>query len=527
MPNLTEKQKRFCEEYLIDLNATQAAIRAGYSKKTANRIAAENLSKLDIQNYLKELMQERSERTGITADTVLEELKKIALSDVEISGKEKLKALELIGKHLGIFNGNKLENETGAVYSGIPSSVIAPTFAPVLFDIADRKYTEYVFPGGRGSAKSSFISLIIVDLLMNNEDMHAAVLRQVSNTLKDSVYSQIQWAISELGLEGEFEFTKSPLEITRKCTGQKIFFRGADDENKIKSIKPPFGHIGVLWFEELDQFRGEEAVRRVEQSVIRGGDIAYIFKSFNPPRSAQSWANKYIRQPKADRLVTHSTYHAVPPKWLGKPFFELAEHLRKTNPAAYENEYEGVANGSGGMVFDNIELREIADEEISRFDNILNGVDWGWYPDPYAFVRVHYAAAQHTLYIWQEYTCNKRTNAQTAETLKKLGITPADLIICDSAEPKSVGDYRTFGLSARPAEKGPDSRERSYKWLEGLRKIVIDPVRCPAAAREFPEKEYDRDREGNVIGGYPDGDDHTIDAVRYATERIWRRRGQL
>lgn len=110
---LTEKQKRFCEEYLIDLNATQAALRAGYSKKTSDRIASENLRKLEVQEYLKKLMAERSERTEITADNVLKELEKVAFADVEISGREKIKALELIGKHLGLFTDqNKLQEET-------------------------------------------------------------------------------------------------------------------------------------------------------------------------------------------------------------------------------------------------------------------------------------------------------------------------------------------------------------------------------------------------------------------------------
>lgn len=523
---LTEKQKRFCEEYLVDLNATQAAVRAGYKEKNARQTAAENLTKPDIQQYLRELMRERAERTGIDADTVIEELKKVALSDVKITGSDKLKALELLGKHIGMFDGRKEDTGNGKEYTGIPSGLIAPAFSPVIFDIADHAHTEYILPGGRGSAKSSFVSLEVVDLLMKHEDMHAVVLRQVSNTLKDSVYAQLQWAITALGLDEEFYSTKSPLEITRRSTGQKIFFRGADDENNIKSIKPPFGYIGLLWFEELDQFRGEEAVRKIEQSVIRGGDTAFIFKSFNPPKSAQSWANRYVLTPFESRLVVPSTYLTVPKKWLGVPFIEQAEHLKKTNPAAYDNEYMGIANGSGGSVFDNVRLREITADELSHFDNTYNGVDWGWYPDLFAFVRVHYDYGHHMLYLWQEYTCNKRSNEQTARKLRELGITGADLITCDSAEIKSVGDYRSFGLSARPAEKGPGSREQSYKWLQSLTEIVIDPVRCPVAAKEFISKEYDRDREGNVISGYPDGDDHTIDAVRYALERVWRRRGQ-
>lgn len=411
-------------------------------------------------------------------------------------------------------------------YAGIPANMIAPVFSSALFDIQEHNHAEYVFPGGRGSGKSSFVGLNVVDLIMNHEDMHACVLRAVGNTIKDSVYSQIQWAISALMLDDEFVFTKSPLEITRIMTGQKIFFRGADDPNKIKSIKPPFGYIGVVWFEELDQFAGEEAVRKIEQSVIRGGDITYKFKSFNPPKSAQNWANQYIKIPRQDRIVTESTYLEVPEKWLGKSFLADAEFLKETNPVAYENEYLGVANGTGGNVFDNVEIREITDREISHFDNVMNGVDWGWYPDLYAFVRVQYVPSQHTLYIWQEFTCNKQSNRQTADRIIALGITANDIITCDSSENKSVEDYRAYGLLARPAVKGPGSREYSYKWLQSLRKIVIDNRRCPVACNEFLNYEYERDKEGRVISGYPDGGDHVIDAVRYATERIWRRRGQ-
>ena len=412
------------------------------------------------------------------------------------------------------------------VYSGIPAALIAPAFQPVLLDIAEGGHVEYDFPGGRGSTKSSFVSLQIIDLIMRNPDMSACAMRKVGKTLRDSCYAQIKWAISALKLESEFSFTVSPMEIIRKATGQKIYFRGADDPLKMKSIKPEIGYLGILWFEEMDQFAGESELRSIRQSVIRGGDDAIIFCSFNPPKSANNWANDYVLASTDKRLVTRSDYLTVPKKWLGKAFLDLADELKEKNPRAYENEYLGVANGSGGNVFDNVECREITDEELSQFDNILNGVDWGWYPDPFAFVRVHYDAARLTLYIWQEYTCNKKSNRETADKLLELGITGADVVTCDSAEEKSVSDYRSFSINARGAEKGPESRRYSFKWLQSLVKIVIDPVRCPVAAKEFLHYEYERDKDGNVISGYPDGDDHTIDAVRYATNRIWKRRGQ-
>lgn len=472
--------------------------------------------------------------------TILTEVKQ-GKDGAGIKLADRMKALQWLADHMNLATEEqraKIEKTRADIqrmqpepvpekeYKGIPATMVAPVFAPVLFDIKEKRHTEYVFPGGRGSTKSSFVSLAVGDILRSNDQIHAVIMRQVGDTMRSSIYQQARWAIEALGLEDEFECTVSPPEITRKSTGQKIYFRGADDPGKVKSIKVPFGYIGVLWFEELDQFMGPEAVRKIEQSVIRGGDTAYIFKTFNPPKSLNNWANKYIKIPKETRLVTESTYLDIPKKWLGKTFIEEAEFLKETNPDAYENEYLGVANGSGGSVFDNITIREITDDEISGFDHVLNGIDWGWFPDLYAFARVHYDRARLRLYIWQEYTCNKRSNRQTADELIRMGITGNDLLTCDSAEKKSIGDYKSYGLLARAAEKGPGSREYSYKWLQSLREIIIDNVRCPVAAQEFMDYEYERDKEGNIITGYPDGNDHMIDAVRYATERIWKRRGE-
>ena len=270
--------------------------------------------------------------------------------------------------------------EAPTVQLNLRVDMIAPSFVDVYDDIQARGHTEYLLYGGRGSTKSSFVSLEIIDQLIQNPSCHALAMRQVGNTLHDSVYNQIVWAIGEWGLEEKFKCTTSPLEITYLPTGQKIYFRGADDPGKIKSIKPPFGYIGILWFEELDQFHGEESIRKIEQSVIRGGDTAFIFKSFNPPRTANNWANKYVRIPKETQYQHKSTYLDLKGralKWLGKTFLDEAEHLKNVNPAAYEHEYLGVANGTGGMVFENVQLRKITDEEIAQFDRVLMGTDWG------------------------------------------------------------------------------------------------------------------------------------------------------
>lgn len=400
--------------------------------------------------------------------------------------------------------------------------MIPDTFHAIFRDIRNRKHQEYVFEGGRGSTKSSDFAQILPELIKNNHDIHAVVVRKVANTLKDSVYNKIEWALGKQNIDEEFDETKSPLEITYKATGQKIYFRGADKPEKIKSIAPPFGYIAIIWFEELDQFT-EEEVRNITQSVIRGGEKAWIFKSFNPPKTRLSWVNKYVQTPKDNMIVHHSTYLDVPEEWLGRPFIEEAEHLKEVNPEAYEHEYLGIPNGNGGNVFDYFEIRRITDEEIATFDEIYQGVDWGWYPDIYAFKRLYVDEARKKIYHIAEYICNKTSNEKTAEWILEQGYDDFP-ITCDSAEPKSINDYRDAGLLSRPAIKGAGSIEYGMKFLQGYTH-VIDPERTPITFKEMTEYEYERDKDGNPISGYPDKNNHTIDATRYALEQKYNRRG--
>lgn len=419
----------------------------------------------------------------------------------------------------------------------LPADVIAPDFLDVYRDIASHKHTEYLLKGGRGSTKSSFASLAIIYLLKNNPQVHALATRQVGNTLRDSVYSQLKWAIDTLGLADEFKCTTSPLEIEYLPTGQKIYFRGADDPNKIKSIKPAFGYIGILWFEELDQFHGQEAIRKIEQSVVRGGDEAYIFKSYNPPQTSNNWVNKYVQIPKATQYQHHSSYLTVPVEWLGKTFIDEAEHLKNVNPKAYDHEYLGIVNGTGGAVFENVIIRRITDEEIygkrdelgivsGGFDHVLHGLDWGFYPDPNHYSRVHYDAARMTLYIFGELRKWKTGNREMYDALIEYGYANDDLLIADSAEPKSVADMREYGATCRGAEKGKDSVKYSMKWLQSLKEIVIDNERAPYSATEFLDYQFEMTKDGELISAYPDKDNHAIDSVRYGTNLIWRVRGQ-
>ena len=536
--DLTPKQKAFADEYIKNGgNASDAARKAGYSEKTAYSMGQQNLKKLEVSSYIaaKQSLIEKQKGTDIMSLAEIQQRRSmIARGELTDSFgfapdfSDQLKSMNDLEKTLKI---KQEQEEKKAAEEAARNAKeyhmdlynIPECFHWAIRDIRDKKHLEYVFKGGRGSTKSTTVGMTIVELMKNNHDIHAVVCRKVGNTIKDSVYNKIKWAIGKQEFTEEFDSKLSPMEITLKSTGQKIYFRGADDPEKIKSINPEFGYIGILWFEELDQFAGPEEIRKIEQSAIRGGDIAWIFKSFNPPKTMNNWANKYILEPKENRIVHSSTYLDVPKGWLGQPFIDEAEHLKEVNPNAYEHEYMGIANGNGGNVFEYLEIRNITDEEISHMDRIFPGVDYGWYPDAFCYLRTYYDSAREKIYLIDELYVNKWSNSKTADWIKKKGYDDYTMI-CDSAEPKSVNDFRDAGLPARGAIKGPGSIEYGFKFLQ-TKTLVIDPKRTPNAYKEITEYEYDRDKEGNVISGYPDGNDHAISALRYAYEPLFNRRG--
>ena len=403
------------------------------------------------------------------------------------------------------------------------SEIVGPAFFELVRDAIEHRHTHYDLSGGRGSLKSSCISILVPLLLVANPGTHAVVFRKVGNTIRDSVYAQYIWAIDRLGMSEYWEAKVAPMELTYRPTGQKILFRGADDPMKIKSIKVPSGYIAITHFEEKDQFAGRAEIRTILQSTMRGGAKFWNFESYNPPISRDNWANKDSMEERPDRLSHKSTYLQAPREWLGEQFWNEAEHLKATNERAYQHEYLGIPVGTGGNVFDRMEVREITDEEIDRFDRIYQGVDWGWFPDQYAFLRVYYDSTRELIYLLDELYVNKWSNEQTAGWIKEKGYT--DYVInCDSEEPKSVTDYRDMGVPARSAVKGPGSVEYGFKFLQ-RRTLVIDPKRTPKAYEEIKSYEYERDKDGNVISGYPDGNDHAISALRYAMEPLFSRRG--
>lgn len=402
------------------------------------------------------------------------------------------------------------------------ASLIAPSFYELAYDIMEHRHTYYTLAGGRGSTKSSFAALMVVLLLMTHHDCHALVMRKVDKTIGRSVFPQIQWAVRALGQDAYFHMSVSPHQMTYLPTGQRIYFSGVDDPQKIKSIKPPFGYIGIVFLEELDQFAGQEEIRSINQSLLRGGPVFWEIGAYNPPKSQNSWVNEDALIEAPDKLVHHSTYLDVPRSWLGDVFFDAAEALKAQNEMAYRHEYLGEVTGTGGTVFENVEAVALTDAQVAAFDKLHFGLDYGFAVDPLAFVAMHYDAARQSLYIFDEIYQQKLTNRQAAEKIRqKAG---HGRIIADSAEPKSIAEMRGYGLRVEGAKKGPDSVDYGVRWLQNLAHIYIDRHRAPNTYREFISYEYEHNREGQFISAYPDKDNHAIDAVRYACEPLTRRK---
>ena len=291
--------------------------------------------------------------------------------------------------------------------------------------------------GGRGSGKSSDIAHIIIQLIMRYP-VNAVAIRFVDNTIELSIFEQLKWAIEKQGVASFFHTTKSPMRITYKPRGNYIAFRGAQNPERIKSLKDSKFPFAIGWIEELAEFNTEEDVTAITNSLLRGeldkGLFYKFFYSYNPPKRKQSWVNKKYEtsfQPK-NAFVHHSTYLDNP--FISKAFITEAETAKEKNINRYRWEYLGEAIGSGIVPFDNLKVKagSITDEMAKNFDNIRNAVDFGYATDPLAFVRWHYDKKHNAIYAVDEFYGQKISNRKFAQWLKSKAY-DNDRIFADSA----------------------------------------------------------------------------------------------
>lgn len=406
------------------------------------------------------------------------------------------------------------------------SEVIDPAFHDTWRSFSKSEYIRYVEKGGRASGKTSNISKMLVLTLMK-EPINIVVFRKVADTLKRSVYEAIKWAINQLGVEEYFLVKKSPLEIIYLERGNQITFLGVDDPEKIKGLASSIYPYAVFWFEEITEFKTKEELETVIKSVVRGELPKSIkgeklntrykgFFSYNPPRQRQHWVNKEYEIIKANstNYINHTTYQDNP--HLADEFYRDMEFIKVNDELMYRGVYLGEPVGNGIVPFPKLKVGKIDSKTLKTLDTFRCGIDWGYGPDPFCFVKWGYDMKHKRIYAISEVYGYQLDDDEAIKRVRKL-VNKGDLILCDSSEPKTIARYKKAGFRAKPARKGAGSVEAGERWL-GQLEIYIDPVRTPNIAREFQSIDYAVDRFGDVLPRLADRGNHTIDATRYAFE---------
>ena len=538
---LTQKQKAFADEYIKNGgNATQAYISAGYSENGANRSAQKLLSKAVITEYIAEKMEQiekEQHRDIMSLAEIQERRSKIAKGEV-VDGlgfspdfSDQLKAMDGLEKALTIAEKHKLEaeekekREKAALWT-IPITDITSDFVEI-YRTVHEAFTgeidihEIISKGGRGSIKSNFWGDLAYETIRQDPQAHIVYTRRYKVDLRGSVYNQFMKVVIRCNDLDNWDFKQSPMCAVYKPTGQMVMFVGADKPISLKSFNVPFGYVKMLIHEECDEMAGVEQMDNIEDTFLRADTPALDIKIFNPPKSKNNFMNEYTEEckNKPQTRICHSYYYNVPVKWLGKRFFERAEWFRIHKPLYYKNNYLGEVTGTGGGIFDNLEIRKISDEELMTFDTVNHGLDFG-YTHPQVFSQNYYDYETDTLYIFGEVYSKKCKNSTFARKIKKFMNVE---IICDSARPDGIAEMQDWGFNAIGAKKRWGSgkgRDYCWEWLQRCNKIVIDPERCPNTEREFTKAEHEQLPDGSFSDAYPTLEEDTIMANIYALNRI-------
>lgn len=395
------------------------------------------------------------------------------------------------------------------------SDTITPEFYESYRAFNNPDILEMVEYGGRGGGKSSNIFEFPIIRIIQ-EPIDCLVLRKVGNTLRNSVFNQVLWCINLLGLNKAFKINYSRMEIIYEKRGNGFYFRGADDPMKIKSLKTRFP-VAVTIFEEVDQFKSWDEVDHIKQSVLRGDAKHFkLIYLFNPQRNKMHWCNQKWLFGNTDGMFVHKSDYRNNP-FLPVQFISEAEKAKKENELRYRWIYLGEPIGSDVVPFPNLIIEKELDQKlIDSFDNIRQGLDWGFGGDAFAFARTHYDVRNKTIYVFGEIYGHGLSNHNTANKILSNGWNDYG-IIGDSAEPKSIKQYQDdYGIKIAPTRKGPGSVETGFRWLAD-HTIIVCRKRCPNIAREFQSADFKQDKDGNLTNKI-EGDDHGLDAVRYAYE---------
>ena len=381
-----------------------------------------------------------------------------------------------------------------------------------------------VCKGSRGSKKSKTTALWHIYNMMKYPLSNTVVIRKTERTLRNSCYSDLQWATERLGVGHLWKTTVSPLELTYIPTGQKIIFRGLDDPLKITSISVPNGFINFLWIEEAYEINKESDFDMLDES-IRGelpeGYFKRITITFNPWNEHHWLKSRFFDNPSDNVLSMTTTYRCN--EWLDSSDISLFEDMKKRNPRRYQVAGLGNWGVIDGLVYENWREEVFTLSEIRNCETV-SGLDFGYTNDPTALFIGFLDQENKKLYVWDELYEKGLSNKRIFERITEMGYSK-ERITADSAEPKSIDELKGYGLRVNPAKKGKDSILNGIQWIQDL-EIVIHP-RCVNFLTEIGNYTWKEDKFGRKLNEPIDDSNHLMDAMRYALESFIRKKGWL
>lgn len=387
---------------------------------------------------------------------------------------------------------------------------------PAYREFWNTKKTYVVCKGSRGSGKSKAAALWHVYHMMKYPQSNTLVVRKTERTLRDSCYSDLKWAIRQLGVEKYWKAITSPLEITYLPTGQKILFRGLDDAFKITSISVPVGVLNFLWFEEFYEITSEQDFDTLDES-IRGqlpeGYWKRITATFNPWSENHFAKKRFFDNPDENTLSMTTTYLDNP--YLSQTDIALLEQMKQRNPRRFQVAGLGNWGISDGLIYENWREEQFSLDSMREYKTIA-GLDFGYTNDPTAFVVGFIDTKDMRIFIWDEMYEKGLSNNDIYDRIRRMGYSK-ERIVADSAEPKSIDELRNLGLrKIKGARKGRDSINNGIQFIQNF-EIVIHP-RCTNFIREISSYCWDKDKFGKSINKPVDDENHLMDSLRYASQ---------
>lgn len=410
--------------------------------------------------------------------------------------------------------------------------VMNECFAEV--DESTKRYI--VMKGSAGSGKSVDTAMNYIVRLMNDKGRNLVCVRKVDVSNRDSTYAELTGAIYRMfgdKAEKYWQMNTSPLMIKFKPNGNKVIFRGMNDDKqreKLKSITFQKGKLTDVWIEEATEIT--QADFEIIDDRLRGelpeGQFYQIRMTFNPVNKSHWIKKQFFDYTDEDTLTHHSTY--LTNNFIDDAYKRRMERRKQVDPEGYQIYGLGEWGEIGGLILHNWEVAEIS-EDLNDYDDVALGQDFGF---NHANAILLLGIKDDNIHIIDEIYVHEKETSEIIPLAVEKGFPTNRTMWCDSAEPDRIKAWKRAGFRAKPVEK-EKTTEKKYQasqidWLKGVvgkdktikRQIKIHP-RCVNTIKELQQWKWKKDeRTGEYLDEPVPVMDDAMAALRYGVEG-WRK----